>query len=77
VQVLDASILPEGRGSIVFDGKTMSKYRRNFWVIENAGTVKFTLEENDLKPHSRITVSGFRIPKTYKYAGFLNEVYIE
>jgi len=56
---LDANSLPEGQGAIVFHGSDKFPQRRKFWVIEKAGMVKFTLEENELEPDSRLTISGF------------------
>jgi len=69
--ILDATTLLVGRGNIVFDGNGKSPRRRRFWVIEKAGTVKFTLEENELKPECRLTVTGFHNIE------FANEVYIK
>jgi len=69
--VVDATTLPEGRGAIVFDGNGKSPRSRTFWVIEKAGTVKFTLNENNLTADSRLTITGFR------WTGDTDEVYIK
>jgi len=81
---LDATTLPNGRGSIVFDGEDdeMSLRERRFWVLENAGTMRFKLKNNDLQPDSRITISGFKNikpseTKKENKTHFLNEVYIK
>jgi len=77
---LDASTLPEGRGAIVFEGNKMPARNRRFWVLEDAQTVKFTLDANYLKADSRLTISGF---KTVKFiddqpiTDYLEEVYIK
>jgi len=70
--VLDATTLPQGLGGIVFDGKVMPQRKRRFWVLERAGTVKFTLVTNDLKPDSRLTLTGFGKDTWQK-----NEIYIK
>jgi len=69
---LDATTLPEERGAIVFNGKKLPSQRRRFWVIEKAGTVNFTLEENELKSDSRLTITGFHYG-----GGKESEVYIK
>jgi len=69
--VVDATTLPEGRGAIVFDGNGKSPERRTFWVVEKAGTVKFTLQKNNLTADSRLTITGFR------WTGDTDEVYIK
>jgi len=69
--VLDATTLFDGRRSIVFDGEEMSPRKKRFWTLEIAGTVKFTLSSNGLKPDSRLTISGFQTTTEY-----LTEVYI-
>jgi len=78
--VLDVTTLPGGRGAIVFEGNKTSARRRRFWVLERAGTVKFTLDDNDLKADSRLTISGFKTVN-YKYdqptTDYLEEVYIK
>jgi len=68
--VLDATTLPEEQGAIVFDGNDKSQRRNRFWVIEKAGTVKFTLEQNELQPDSRLTITGFQY-----FMGARREVY--
>jgi len=57
--VLDASTLQGGLGAIVFDGKETSLRKRTFWVLENAGEMRFILENNNLTPDSRVSISGF------------------
>jgi len=57
--ILDATTLPEGLGAIVFDGNKIPSRQRRFWLIEQAGKIKFTLEKNDLKPDCRLTITGF------------------
>jgi len=69
---LDATTLSGGRGAIVFDGSENSAQKKRFWVIEKAGTVKFTLEENELKPESRLTITGFHM-----YGHKSDESYVE
>jgi len=74
--------LPEGRGKIVFNGKGMSPRKRRFWIMEKAGTVKFTLETNALKSDCRLTITGFKDASYYDLAVrptsyHLNEVYIK
>jgi len=67
--------LPENRrGAIVFDGNKMSDRKRRFWVLEKAGTVRFLLEKNDLKPDSRLTISEF--PK-YNSGTHISQVFIK
>jgi len=77
---LDATTLPRGRGKIVFDGNRMSARKRIFWVLEKAGTVKFTLDANDLDPDSSLTISGFKIAN-FVYgqptSDYFEEVYIK
>jgi len=58
--VLDASKLLGGRGAIVFNGSDMSWRKRRFWIMEKAGTVKFTLHANELKSDSRLTIAGLK-----------------
>jgi len=70
--ILDAMTLPQGRGGIVFEGSDKSPRRRRFWVIEKAGMVNFTLEENKLQRDSRLTITGF-----YNFGSTDSEVYIE
>jgi len=57
--VLNATYLPQGRGSIFFDETRMSHRKRRFWILENTGQVKFTLERNQLNQGSRITIAAF------------------
>jgi len=77
------STLPDGRGAIVFDGNEMSPQIRRFWTLEKAGEMRFTLEKNQLKPDSRITISGFKTTinkdssQIWNSAHFLDEVYIK
>jgi len=75
--VLDASTLTNGRGEIVFNGNKMSPRKRRFWILEKAGTVKFTMENNNLKLDSRITISGLENTKKHDSKEFLDEVYIK
>jgi len=78
--VLDATTLPYGRGTIVFDGKQMTFQKRRFWILERAGNVKFTLGGNDLKPNFRLTLTGFKtVDFSYNQptAEYLDEVYIK
>jgi len=78
--VLDMTTLPYGRGAIFFEGNKTSARKRRFWVLEKAGTVKFTLDPNDLKADSRLTISRF---KTVNYifaqatTDYLEEVYMK
>jgi len=51
--------LRNGRGGIVFDGNGMPPLKRRFWVLEKAGTMKFTLDPYYLKPESSLTKFGF------------------
>jgi len=75
--VLDVSTLHDGRGAIVFDGKEMVPRRRRFWTLERAGEMTFTLENNELHPHSRITISGFKTTVGRNSDDHLDEVYIK
>jgi len=75
--ILDVSTLPDGRGAIVFDGKEISRRRRRFWTLERAGEMKFTLESNELKEDSRITISGFKTTEKWDSSDHLDEVYIK
>jgi len=48
--------------------------------MEKAGTVRFTLETNGLKPDSRLTISGFRDAGcniSLPTSDYLDEVYIK
>jgi len=75
--VLDATTLPGGRGTLVFDENRTFSRKRRFWVLEKAGTVKFTLDANDLKEDSRLTISGFKTTEELNSSGFLEEAYIK
>jgi len=61
----------------VYDGNKMSPQKRRFWILEKAGTGRFTVENNHLKLGSRITISGFKTTEKYTSADFLDEVYIK
>jgi len=75
--ILDATTLPAGVGAIIFNGNKMpTRNGRRFWVLERAGTVKFTLDSNDLKLGTRLTISGFLAVK-YDSLEYLDEVYIK
>jgi len=58
----------------------MSTRKSIFWVLEKAGTAKFTLDDNDLEPDARLTISGFKITN-YIYgqptSDYFEEVYIK
>jgi len=58
--VLDLTKLPGGQGKIFFVGNRMPEWKTRFWVLEKPGTVKFTLDANDLKHDPRLTISGFK-----------------
>jgi len=77
--VLNVSTLHDGRGAIVFDGKKMSPRKRRFWILERAGEMSFIiiLQNNDLEPDSRITISGFRATEKWSSPDHLDEVYIK
>jgi len=74
---LDVSTLRDGQGTIVFDGKEMSLRKRRFWTLERAGEMRFTMENNELQPDSRITISGFKTTQFYNSTDHLDEVYIK
>jgi len=79
-EIIDASTLPNGSGSIIFDGKEIRK--RTFWVFEEAGTIIFTVENNNLQPGCRITITEFKnitaeSNDTVLKKDFLDEVYIK
>jgi len=57
--LVNAKELPGGSGGLIFDGNQFSLRKRRYWILENAGTIKFTLDKNNLKPDSRLTISGF------------------
>jgi len=71
------STLPEGRGVIVFVGKEMTLRKIRFWTFEKAGEMKFTLESNELKEDSRITISGFKTTENKWSKDHLDQVYIK
>jgi len=75
--VLDVSTLLDGQGGIIFDENEMSSRKRRFWTLERAGEMRFTLEKNELKPGSRITISGFKTTVNYDSSDYLDEVYIK
>jgi len=75
--VLDVSTLPDGQGAIVFDENQMSQRKRRFWVLEKGGEMRFTMDDNYLKPESRITISGFKTTEKWSFSDYINEVYIE
>jgi len=74
---LNVSTLPEGRGAIVFDGDKMSLCHRRFWILQKAGTVRLTMENNELQRDSRITISGFKTTEQKDSGDHLGEVYIK
>jgi len=75
--VLDASTLSDCRGIIAFEEKEIFSGKRRFWVLENAGEMRFTLEKNELQSDSRVTISGFRTTVKRDFADHLEEVYIK
>jgi len=75
--VLDVSTLLDGRGAIVFDENEMPPRKRRFWTLEKAGEMRFTMKNNELRPDSRITISGFKTTVNYDSSDHLDEVYIK
>jgi len=75
--VLDVTNLPNRLGSIIFDGNDMPQQKRRFWILEKAGTIKFTVVKHDFMPGSLITISGFKTTLDIKSKDFLEEVYIK
>jgi len=55
----------------------MSPRKKRFWILENAGEMKFTLENNDIQPNSRLTISGFMTSTRSQDSGYLTEAYIK
>jgi len=45
---------------------------RKFWVFEKAGTMKFTLDSNELKPDTHLAIVGFD-----RVAQLTDEVYFK
>jgi len=71
------STLPDGRGRIFYDGNEMSTRKRRFWILERAGEMRFTLDNNELTPDSRITISGFKKTEWKDSPHYLEEVYMK
>jgi len=68
------STLSNGIGSIWFDGNSNFLRKRRFWVLENAGTITFTVRKTDFSPGSFITVHGFNTTKEKNYSNGLSVI---